>query len=159
MGELVSLACRLAVAGLFLTASYDKVWEPGAFAASLAEYELAPLALVHGASAWLAWLEFLTGILLVLGIWTRAAAGWTTALLAFFTGLMIWAGLTGAGYDCGCFPGHGEGHTAGYSAALRDLAFLIPSAWLMFRPGRWLALAPGEVREREPGLLLHNTNF
>lgn len=152
--QLISLVSRLIVAAVFIYAAYDKVWRPAEFAQAVAVYELIPIWMVNASSAILAWLELIIGILLVLGIAIRAAALWTSGLLVFFIGLMIYAELTGAGYDCGCFPG--GGHAAGYEIALRDLAFLVPSLWLVFIPGRWLAIAPGRGSQppRDEGLLL-----
>ncbi len=142
LSQLFSLACRLLVAGVFLYASYDKVWEPANFAASVAQYDLTPLWAVNAGSVIMAWLELLVGVMLLLGLYTRAAALWASLLLIFFTGLMVYSGITGAGFDCGCFPGGvpGEAHEAGYEGALRDLGFLIPALWLTRRPGSWLAL-------------------
>ena len=152
--QLISLVSRLIVAAVFIYAAYDKVWRPAEFAQATAVYELIPLWMVNASSAIMAWLELIVGVLLVLGIAIRAAALWTSGLLVFFIGLMVYAGLTGAGYDCGCFPG--GGHPAGYETALRDVAFLVPSLWLIFVPGRWLALAPGRGSRppRDEGLLL-----
>jgi putative oxidoreductase len=152
--QLFSLAARLIVAAVFIYAAYDKVWRPAEFAQAVAVYELIPLWMINSSSAILAWLELIVGGLLVLGVAIRAAALWTSGLLVFFIGLMVYSGLTGAGYDCGCFPG-GD-HAAGYETALRDVAFLIPSLWLVFIPGRWLALAPGRGSKpsRDEGLLL-----
>lgn len=152
--QLISLLARLAVAAVFIYAAYDKVWRPAEFATAVAVYELIPFWMINASSAILAWLELIVGVLLVLGIAVRAAALWTTGLLVFFIGLMIYSGLTGAGYDCGCFPG--GGHAAGYETALRDVVFLIPSLWLVFVPGRWLALAPGRGSRppRDEGLML-----
>lgn len=141
LAQMLSIACRLFLAGLFLWASYDKVWQPAEFARAMAAYDILPLWAVNSASAVMAWLELLIGVLLLVGLWTRAAAAWAAGLLVFFTGLMIWAGLTGAGFDCGCFPGQAD-HAAGFQEALRDLLFLLPAAWLLWRPGRWLSLWP-----------------
>lgn len=152
--QIISLLSRLIVAAVFLYAAYDKVWRPAEFAQAAAVYEIIPIWMVNSSSAILAWLELIVGILLVLGVAIRASALWTSGLLVFFIGLMIYAELTGAGYDCGCFPGGGG--AAGYETALRDLAFLVPSLWLVFVPGRWLALAPGRGSRppRDEGLLL-----
>jgi uncharacterized membrane protein YphA (DoxX/SURF4 family) len=152
LGELISLACRLFLAGLFLGACYDKVWEPALFAEAVARYDLIPLWLVNPVSVLLAWLELVVALCLLLGLATRAAALWATALLVFFTGLMVYAGLTGAGFDCGCFPGQ-EGHPAGYEAALRDALMALPALWLLILPGRWLSLG-GSRRERPERLEL-----
>lgn len=140
--ELISLASRLFVAGVFLYAAYDKVWDPAAFAKSVATYDMLPLWAVNTVSVVLAWLEILVGGLLLLGLYHRAAAVWASGLLVFFTGLMLYAGYTGAGFDCGCFPGGGAAaaHEAGYEGALRDFLFLLPALWVVWRPGRWLAI-------------------
>ncbi|RJX29700.1 MAG: DoxX family membrane protein [Desulfarculus sp.] len=139
--EALSLACRLFLGGLYLWAAHDKVWLPAEFAAAMAEYDMLPLWAVNPASVALAWLELVLGLLLLLGVWLRAAAAWAAALLALFTGLMVWAGFTGAGFDCGCFPA-GAGHPAGFESALRDFLMMLPALWLLWRPGRWLALRP-----------------
>ncbi|CAO0824715.1 DoxX family membrane protein [Desulfarculales bacterium] len=156
--ELISLASRLFVAGVFLLASYDKVWDPANFAKSVATYDLLPLWAVGGVSVTLAWLEIIVGALLILGLYTRAAAVWASGLLVFFTGLMLYAGITGAGFDCGCFPGGGEvaAHQAGYEGALRDVLFLLPALWLAWRPGSWLALMP-QAAGREGGEYLSDS--
>ncbi len=140
--EALSLLARLFVAGVFLYASYDKVWEPAKFAASVAQYDLIPLWSVNAVSVVMAWLEIILGAMLLLGLYTKAAAAWASALLIFFTGLMIYAGITGAGFDCGCFPGGvpGEAHAAGWLGAARDLGFLAAALWLAWRPGRWASL-------------------
>lgn len=142
--ELISLLSRLFVAGVFLYAAYNKVWEPAKFAASVATYDMVPLWAVNAVSVTMVWLEILVGTMLLLGLQTRAAAVWASALLVFFTGLMLYAGITGAGFDCGCFPGGGEAaaHQAGYEGALRDALFLLPALWVVWRPGSWLALTP-----------------
>jgi putative oxidoreductase len=137
--EITSLACRWFLAGLFLFAAHDKVWDPSAFAAVVARYELLPLGAVNAASAVIAWLELILGVLMALGLLLRPAALWSAGLLALFTGLMIYAGLVGAGFDCGCFPGQAS-HQAGLEAALRDLLFLLPALWLMYCPGNWLQM-------------------
>jgi uncharacterized membrane protein YphA (DoxX/SURF4 family) len=140
--ELLSLLARLITAGVFLFAAYDKVWDPANFAASMATYDLLPLWAINAASVSLAWLEMVIGLLLLVGLLTRAAALWACALLVFFIGLMVYAGITGAGFDCGCFPGGGEAaaHQAGFETAIRDLVFLVPAAFAALRPGHWLSL-------------------
>jgi len=139
LAELISLACRLFLAGLFLWAAHDKVWDPASFAEAVARYDLVPLWMVNVGSVLMAWLELVTALCLVFGLATRAAALWISAMMVFFTGLMVYAGITGAGFDCGCFPGQ-NGHPAGYEAAWRDFLMLLPALWLLAWPGRWLTL-------------------
>ncbi|MCB2225577.1 MAG: DoxX family membrane protein [Desulfarculaceae bacterium] len=152
LAEFVSLLSRLFLAGLFLWAAHDKVWDPATFAASVAQYGLIPLWMVNGGSVLMAWLELVLGACLLLGLATRAAAVWASGMLLFFTGLMVYAGITGAGFDCGCFPGQAS-HPAGYEAALRDALMLLPALWLVVWPGRWLTLG-GVSDPRRGGLKL-----
>ncbi len=133
LSRFITLGARLFLAGVFLYASYDKVWNPAAFASAVAAYDLLPLWAVNPASVLLAWLELVVGLLLLAGVWVRPAAAWAALLLVMFMGLLVYAGLTGAGYDCGCFPGQEGGHAAGFGAALRDLGFLLPALWLLWR--------------------------
>ena len=133
--DILSLVCRLFVAGIFLYASYDKVLHPHNFAVFVSQYEIIPLWMVNWSSAILAWLELIVSMLLIVGWLTRPAALITSGLLVFFTGLMIYAGITGAGFDCGCFPGD-AGHHAGFDAAWRDVGFLLPSLFVLVFPGR-----------------------
>lgn len=137
--QLISLGCRLFLAWLFIYAAHDKVIDPSSFAVAMGQYELLPLWAVNSASVVLAWLELLVGGLILAGLFSRASALWAAGLMAVFASLMVYAGIIGAGYDCGCFPG-GEGHTAGYGAALRDAAMMLPGLWLYFLPSRWVAL-------------------
>lgn len=138
-GEILSLACRWFLAGLFIFAAHDKVWQPAEFAAMVARYELLPLWSVNAASATMAWLELILGVLLAVGLLLRPVALWSAGLLTLFTGLMVYSGLVGAGFDCGCFPGQAT-HQAGYGAAFRDMLFLLPALWLVWRPGNWLKM-------------------
>ena len=139
--EFISLGCRGYLAWLFIYAAYDKVWWPAAFALDMAKYDLLPIWAVNAASASLAWMEIVCGGLLLIGLMHRAAAFWVAVMLTMFTGLMIYAGFTGAGFDCGCFPGQ-QSHPAGFQAALRDFFMLLPALWLLWKPGAWLKIYP-----------------
>lgn len=152
--DILSLLCRLFVAAIFFYASYDKILNPQHFAAFVGQYELIPLWMVNWGSAILAWTEFLVSILLVIGWKTRPAALITSVLLLFFTGLMIYAGITGAGFDCGCFPGD-AGHPAGFDAALRDVGFLLPSLFVLIFPGRRFSVDAALARQKRRQALLH----
>jgi uncharacterized membrane protein YphA (DoxX/SURF4 family) len=123
------------VGGIFFYASYDKILSPANFAGFVAQYELIPLVMVNWGSAVFAWTEFIISLLLIIGWLVRPAALISSVLLIFFICLMVYAGVTGAGFDCGCFPGD-AGHPAGFDAAWRDLAFLLPSLLTLIYPGR-----------------------
>jgi uncharacterized membrane protein YphA (DoxX/SURF4 family) len=151
--DILSLLCRLFVGFIFIYASYDKIVNPQDFAPFVAQYEIAPLWTVNWGSAIFAWTEFTISILLIIGLQIRPASFLASLMLLFFTGLMIYAGITGAGFDCGCFPGD-AGHPAGYDAALRDVMFLIPALLLFFRPGERFSIDALRARKRKKDIWL-----
>ncbi|MDR1397808.1 MAG: DoxX family membrane protein [Desulfarculales bacterium] len=146
--DILSLLCRLFVGFIFIYASYDKIINPQDFAPFVAQYEIAPLWTVNWGSAVFAWTEFTVSILLITGWQIRPASFLASLMLVFFTGLMIYAGITGAGFDCGCFPGD-AGHPAGYDAALRDAIFLIPALLVFFRPGERFSIDAMRTRKHK----------
>lgn len=138
INETISLLCRLALATVFYLASLEKVWDPAAFAQATATYDILPIWAVNTFSAVLAWLELLLATMMIVGLWIRPAALWLAYLMAFFTALMIHAGLTGQSHNCGCFPG--QDSAVGYADALRDFIIMLPALWLLWKPGTWLSL-------------------
>ena len=61
-------------------------------------------------------------------------------MLVMFIAALAWAILRGLEIDCGCFgvPSIG-GRTELIFAVVRDVALLIPSAWLLSRCNAWIA--------------------
>jgi len=116
--------CRLALGGVFLFASWDKILHPEAFAKAVDHYHLVPYSLLHPFTHGLPILEAVVGLGLVLGIGRRGAA-----LLAVLLDIMFMAAITSAlmrGLDisCGCFHTDG-GHAVGLSLLARDAVFLL----------------------------------
>ena len=130
MRRVLAVVGRVMLGAVFLYASVDKVWDPAGFAQAVARYDLLPIWIVGPVSVGLAWSELAVGILLVVGVWVDAAAVLAAGMLGVFTALMLWAGFTGAGYDCGCFPGQVGSHPAGFEAAARDGVLLALAVWV-----------------------------
>ena len=82
--DVLSLFCRLFVAFIFLYASYDKVLNPANFAPFVAQYDVIPIWMVNWGSSIFAWIEFIIGILLVIGWHIRPAALISSVFLIFF---------------------------------------------------------------------------
>jgi len=97
----VLLALRIGIGLVFL--SVDKVVHPDQFAEIMQDYEVLPKAAVNGAAQWLAWLEVVLGLCLLLGAWLRAAALMATGLTVLFLGGLSLALTRGIGLHCGCF--------------------------------------------------------
>jgi uncharacterized membrane protein YphA (DoxX/SURF4 family) len=98
---------RLLIGGVFLWAAWAKIGPshgPMVFSKAIEAYKLnLPDPLVTLATFGVPWTEALAGIMLILGLWTRAAASVIAAMLLLFIGLGIAAILRSLEIKCGCF--------------------------------------------------------
>jgi uncharacterized membrane protein YphA (DoxX/SURF4 family) len=99
---------RLGLGGLFLWTGWQKLVEPGAFAASIANYRVLPEALVGASAVGLPVLELVVGVALLLPTYARGAAVIVAALLGVFAVAMAQSKLRGIDVDCGCFGAGNE---------------------------------------------------
>jgi uncharacterized membrane protein YphA (DoxX/SURF4 family) len=103
----VLLALRLALAGVFIWAAWVKLEDPQAFADAIKGFKLLKSPegdhLLTLATFAVPWVEMLAGVVLVMGLWSRAAALLLLVnLLAFIAA--IWSVLArGISTKCGCF--------------------------------------------------------
>lgn len=107
LGRLLLLVCRLAVAALFLFAAYQKLFAPESgpqkFAMSINSFKILPEHLVLLATGVIPWIEVLCGLLLIAGLWTRAAATLLSVMLIAFTIAVASVLLRNMSLTCGCF--------------------------------------------------------
>lgn len=107
VGRLLLLVCRLAVAALFLFAAYQKLFAPESgpqkFAMSINSFKILPEHLVLLATGVIPWIEVLCGLLLIVGLWTRAAATLLATMLVVFTVAVASVLLRNMSLTCGCF--------------------------------------------------------
>lgn len=96
-------ALRVALGAVFIVASLDKIQNPEAFATTIANYRLLPYKSINGIAIALPWLEVVTGILLVLGIWIKASTMIVWGLLLAFSIAISQALARGLDISCGCF--------------------------------------------------------
>ena len=99
----VSLALRLVLGVVLVYASVPKLLHPGQFADMVVNYRILTGPLVSWLALTLPWLELITGVLLILGVLTRAAAILSTAMFATFTAALVSAQLRHLDIACGCF--------------------------------------------------------
>jgi uncharacterized membrane protein YphA (DoxX/SURF4 family) len=107
LGVLVS-RCEVALAALFLYAAYQKlghVNSPQIFSDSVRAFRVDVMGDigVRMATAFTPWIEVVAGVLLLLGIWTRAAAAVLNIMLVMFIVLILRAIQNGYDLECGCF--------------------------------------------------------
>ena len=149
--DIVGTVARLGLAAVFLVSGVLKAIDPDATYVAVRAYDVLPklgVALVAGV---LPWLEIAIGLLLLVGIATRAVAVVSAVLLLAFMAGVTQAWARGLSIDCGCFGGGGavdpEQTTYGLEL-LRDAGFLLMAGWLVVRP-RTLAVLSLPSRRRE----------
>jgi cobalt-zinc-cadmium efflux system protein len=130
----------LVLGAIFLYASYDKIAHPRDFAKIVYHYRmLGPSqtmspGLANVFSVALPWVEAVTGLLLVTGLWRREAALVAAVMLIAFLVAVSWAMTHGVNLaNCGCFSVSegGDGRTLGWKLLAGDGAMLLAALGLM----------------------------
>jgi len=124
--------CRLALGGVFIYASLDKIAHPREFAAIIANYAILPDFLVTMPALVLPWLELFAGLCLVSGVWARSAALWLSLLLLLFILALGINALRGISMSCGCFSTSAADTESAYVLIFRDLLILVPGLVIVF---------------------------
>ncbi len=139
----LTVRLQIALGLLFIAAALPKLLDPPGFAHMIYNYRILPGGLVNLLALVLPWLELLCGAALVLGIWSRTAAGLVSLLLLVFIAALTFNLLRGNAIDCGCF----DVRDAGKSVAerLSDMKLTI------LRDVGMLALAAPILRAARPG--------
>ena len=125
----------LAIGGVFIYASLDKILHPDRFADVVHEYDMLPLFAVNAFALAMPWVELMTGIALIIGVWRRAAGLLAAALSVAFMIAISQAQLRGLRIECGCFNVSGMSATdASWGLFARDALLLLGSV-LIWRRG------------------------
>ena len=125
----ILLATRLILGGVFIFASLGKVSSPQAFADSIGGFKLLHETILLDVALLILWHEIICAVLILLGVWARAAA-----MVLFFLALAS-AYARGLDIDCGCF-GALMASGVGLMAILRTvLLFGLSTIILLYGPG------------------------
>ncbi len=128
----LQVLCRLALGGIFIYASLDKIAHPREFAQIIANYAVLPGWLISLPALVLPWLELIAGLCLVIGLWPRSAALLLVLLLLAFILALGYNALRGIDVSCGCFSTSASDTESAWVLILRDLLILIPGALIVF---------------------------
>ena len=115
----LELACRWIVGCVFVYASFHKIADPAVFAKSVYSYGLFPPISINIIAICVPYVELLTGLFLLFGVYPRGAIFILNGLLVIFVTLITINFIRGHQFDCGCFN---SGETPD-----------IPTKWLLLR--------------------------
>lgn len=144
----IELFIRWLIGITFIYASYHKIVEPAHFAKIIYGYYLFPEFIINLIAIILPYLELLSGIALILGIYPRSALLILESMLfAFIVALSINL-IRGHNFDCGCFSFGEPGY--GYSVLglfMRDVIYFILGLQSLFynRHRKWCILQSGSI--------------
>jgi len=132
----------------FIYASYHKIGDPAYFAKIIYGYYLFPAFSINIIAIFLPFLELISGLAIILGIYPRSAAIIINGmLLAFIMALAINL-VRGQQFDCGCFSFGDAGYTYSvWQLLIRDIiCFMLGLQTIFFgRCRRWCLWQSGSV--------------
>lgn len=99
----LSIRVQLALGAIFVAAAVVKIVDPPSFAHMIYNYRLLPGWAVNAMALILPWVELLSGLALILGVWKRTAAGIVGIMLLLFIGALSINLARGNPVNCGCF--------------------------------------------------------
>jgi uncharacterized membrane protein YphA (DoxX/SURF4 family) len=146
----LSTAARLFLAGVFLWAGWPKLIDGDGTVRSVQAFRILGDAFVTPFAYALPMVELALAGLLLAGLFTRAAAVVTAAMMVMFLGGIVQAWARGLSINCGCFGNTGALVTdpvPGYiTDILRDTGFLLVALFL----ARWPRSAVAADRFLQP---------
>ena len=132
MNRLIMLLVRWVVGGVFVFAGALKIFDPASFAVDAGNYRLLPHEWINLVAIVLPWIEFVAGIMLIIGVWIRASALTITVMMVVFLAAIGQALARGLDIRCGCF-GTVEAGKVGVVELARDGVLLLMACWLVWR--------------------------
>ena len=136
---------RFAVAAAFIVASWQKILYPDAFADIIENYLILPIAVVPLVAVWLPWTELFAGVVLVVGVWTRAMGLLLSVLMFVFIAGLVQAMARGVDLHCGCFSLDPQAAARSWASLWQEFLLLAACLWLWI--GHWKE--PARPREEE----------
>jgi len=94
---------RFFLGAIFIYASYDKIINPSEFAKAIKNYDMLPVALINIPAIFIPYLEFFSGVLLIIGVFKRGSSMLIIVMLVFFLIGLFQAYVRGLDINCGCF--------------------------------------------------------
>lgn len=129
---ILGLLLRIYIGAIFVTASMYKINYPGEFAETIAGYQIVPFWGVHIIALILPWTELICGLMLVLGLRTRAAAVLAGLMLVVFCVAIVVTLAREIPIGCGCFTSVED--PLSWKTLLRDILWLAMTVQIVLFP-------------------------
>lgn len=134
--DYLGILTRLALGGIFIYASLDKIGDPAQFARIIYNYHLVPGNLINISALILPWTELICGVFLIIGVYRDGASFMLNFLLIVFMIAISINLYRGVDLECGCFTVSSKAKDGALGLLLRDAGYLIVGlyAWLNKSP-------------------------
>ncbi len=133
----ISLVARLALGAMWLFYSLPKLGSPEVNVASVRNFRILSGGLVNTFAYAQPYVELALGLLIIAGLGTRLVAALSSVGLLIYIGGIASLGARGIHITCGCGGASGTvaaGQTRYTLDILRDVLYLVPAVWLLWKP-------------------------
>ena len=133
----ISLVARLALGAIWLYYCLPKLGTPTVDVADVQKYRILSGGLLTSFAYAQPYVELALGLLVIAGLGTRLVAALSGLLLLVYIGGIASLGARGIHVTCGCGGAAsdvGVGQTRYTLDILRDVVYLVPAVWLVWKP-------------------------
>ncbi len=127
------LIIRVIIGFVFIFAGMEKISDPEGFAVSISNYKAVPIWTVNFFAIIIPWIEVVSGLFLIFGIFIKENTLIISSLLVVFIILVAYAMIRGLDIECGCF-GTMDGARVGFKKILENTLMLIGGIILIMKP-------------------------
>jgi uncharacterized membrane protein YphA (DoxX/SURF4 family) len=129
MTGIVRFFLAVFLGGVFVFAGAMKIFDPPPFAQSISNYHILPHEMVNLTAITLPWIEWISGAMLLTGIWVRANAILIGVMLTMFIIAILAGILRGLNIECGCY-GNTDTSPVGWMKIGENAIMLIMAIWI-----------------------------
>ena len=144
--EIAAATARVVLGGVLFYSGFQKLDEPFAFQQALSNYDLLPIWAEFPLALLISWLEVVSGVCLISGVFVTLAASIAVGLTLGFGFFVSSALVRGLDVECGCFGGATT--VSGLHLALDVFLLALSFATVKYGAGRWSLEAEPPFKQR-----------
>ncbi|NTW48769.1 MAG: DoxX family membrane protein [Chlorobiales bacterium] len=138
--DYLSLVGRVILGLFFIVASIEKLADPNAFAHAFEHYRIVGAPFSTLVSTVLPWIELLSGLGIMLGVFARGSLFLISGMLTIFIAATLSALLRGLDISCGCFSLSPDAQVMGWEKIWLNFGLLSLSVLLIYNNSFKLSL-------------------